>query len=355
MNSTTQPKVGRQHVPTKEDVARQSAPTLGPNDTQPSSASTLLDDIADHTSRVFGPELFVPKTEKGLFELARMYYRAGLLTRYLPYGKSDNWTNEQKFHWCTSRAMVVFLTGADLGLLPHQAIRGIYFVEDQPSPAAKLLAGVIKKHRDVCEYWNVEEQSDSKCHIVTKRVGAKKEESLIVTLDQFAKIANEKNSKGGFKRPPWQLYPSRMLLARCTSWLGNAVYPDLTLGLYAAEEMSASVYERVHAGIQQDRPGVAHPTDADIDAILNMTAGDGEAQPEPPSSDPAATEDRAVALTAEELAWLDRSAELAGKPNMWYMSIRTQFGERADAVIVEAKRRVSALLANQAREPGRDG
>ena len=241
------------------------------------AASSILDEIADETHAKYGAELFAPRTRQELRDEADTMYRAGLLAKYLPKD-AKQWTKEQRYAYATNRALIAFLAGAELGMLPLQAVRGIYFVEDQPSPAAKTLVGLIKKRTSICEYWMVEKSTDTECTIVTKRRGAPKEERLTVTLEQFPKTwREEKTQYGNSKRPPWILYPSRQLHARCSSWLAGMVYQDITLGFYAAEEMSSAAWERKYADV--GRAVVQVPGNVEGDDVLDAmvdAANEGE-------------------------------------------------------------------------------
>lgn len=245
---------------------------------------TLLDDISDETHAKYGAELFAPRTRAELRDEADTMYRGGLLAKYLPKD-AKGWTKEQRYAFATNRALIAFLAGAELGMLPLQAVRGIYFVEDQPSPAAKTLVGLIKKRTTICEYWMIDKSTDTECSIVTKRRGTPKEERLTVTIDQFPKTwREEKTQYGSPKRPPWVLWPSRQLHARCASWLAGMVYQDITLGFYAAEELSSAAWERKYA--DTNRAIVQVPGNIETDDALEQmvdAANEGDIIEAPPA------------------------------------------------------------------------
>lgn len=241
-----------------------------------------LEAIADDTHAKYGAELFVPRTRNELRDDADTMYRGGLLKRYLPR-EAEKWTKEARYAYATNRGLIAFLAGAELGMMPLAAVRGIYFVEDMPSPAAKTLVGLIKKRTSICEYWQVEKSTNTECQIVTKRKGTPKEERLLVTLDDFAKSwREEKNQYGSPKRPPWVLWPSRQLHARCSSWLAGMVYQDITLGFYAAEEMSSAAWERKYADVGRALVSVPAAIESDdvLDEMVAM-ANEGERQEAP--------------------------------------------------------------------------
>lgn len=247
-------------------------------------ASTIdLEAIAEDTHAKYGAELFAPRTRQELRDEADTMYRGGLLKKYLPT-EAKQWDKNARYAYATNRALIAFLAGAELGMLPLQAVRGIYFVEDQPSPAAKTLVGLIKKRVSICEYWLVEASTSTECQIVTKRRGSPKEERLKVTLDDFAKSwREEKNQYGSPKRPPWILWPSRQLHARCCSWLAGMVYQDITLGFYAAEEMSSAAWERKYADLGRALAQVPAAIESDdvLEEMVNM-ANEGERVEAPP-------------------------------------------------------------------------
>jgi hypothetical protein len=239
--------------------------------TQAIPTPTILDEIADETHAKYGAELFAPRTRAELRDEADTMYRAGLLGKYLPKD-AKQWTKEQRYAYATNRALIAFLAGAELGMLPLQAVRGIYFVEDQPSPAAKTLVGLIKKRTSICEYWMVEKSTNTECQIVTKRRGTPKEERLLVTIDDFPKTWREETTSYGTpKRPPWILWPSRQLHARCASWLAGQTYQDITLGFYAAEEMSSAAWERKYADVGRAMAQVPAAIESD-DVLDEMVA-----------------------------------------------------------------------------------
>jgi hypothetical protein len=307
-----------------------------PEATKP-ALSPVLESIADETHAKYGAELFAPRTRQELRDEADTMYRGGLLKKYLP-SEAKTWDKAARYAYATNRALIAFLAGAELGMLPLQAVRGIYFVEDQPSPAAKTLVGLIKKRTTICEYWQVESSTATECQIVTKRRGTPKEERLKVTLDDFAKSwREEKNQYGSPKRPPWILWPSRQLHARCSSWLAGMVYQDITQGFYAAEEMSSAVWERKYADVSRAMVQVPAAVESDdvLDEMVGM-ANDGDRTeapivggPEAPQEAPAKpvldeAEYKALlallpkvgdSITPEEIAAIERRVEaFAGMP-----------------------------------------
>ena len=127
-------------------------------------------------------------------------------------------------------AFVVLATGNELGLSPMQALRGIVAVKGKPTLYADTMVAVALQ-KPQCEYFKEVETTDSQSTWETKRVGSEPRRYTFTMAD--AKTAGLTGNDN------YKKYPRRMLAARCKAFLARDVYPDLLLGLYTPEEMTA--------------------------------------------------------------------------------------------------------------------
>lgn len=127
--------------------------------------------------------------------------------------------------------LATVLAGAELGLAPMQAIRGIVIIKGKPTLAADTMGALVKRRSDVCEYLVLKESSSEKATYETKRKGDPAPTSMAFTIQDA--------QRAGLNGDNWRKYPQAMLRARCLSAICRAVYPDLCLGLYDPDELAA--------------------------------------------------------------------------------------------------------------------
>lgn len=128
----------------------------------------------------------------------------------------------------TEAAFMILQTGMELGLLPTQALRGIYIVQNRPMLSADLCVAVVQASGH-CEYWHTVESTPEICTIKTLRRGALGPKTKTWTVED-AKRA-DLHGKG-----TWKAYPTQMLRHRCAADLAREVYSDVLLGLYCPAE-----------------------------------------------------------------------------------------------------------------------
>jgi hypothetical protein len=130
------------------------------------------------------------------------------------------------------QALLIAMSGRDLGLSYSQALRVFYVIEGRPSLSADGMVAACLLRRDVCEYFRTLEATNSLATVETKRTGAPPQKlSFSMTDAKMAGLAGKAN---------WEKYPSRMLLARARAALARDVYPDLLLGLYDPDELETT-------------------------------------------------------------------------------------------------------------------
>jgi hypothetical protein len=147
--------------------------------------------------------------------------------------------------------LLILLTGAELGMGPTAALRGIYVVKGRPTISAQMMVGLVQRSPD-CEFFRLVESTPERATYECKRKGDPKPTSLTWTLEQ-AKAA------GLLSNGTWKSYPAEMLRARCASALARAAFPGEILGLYAKEELEADPAIREPVEVQAERVEQAPP------------------------------------------------------------------------------------------------
>lgn len=172
-------------------------------------------------------------------------------------------------------ALVIMLTGRDLGLSAMQSLRGIHVVQGKPVVSSDALVAAVLAS-GLCEYWQPIETSNESCTIETKRIG---EHSKPVRATWTLADAKRAGLTG---KAVWQQYPRDMLRHRCAGGLAREVYPDVALGFYVPGEIPGEedtrAVEVVAATATPTPPIEALPEPADPITVLacEYLAYDGE-------------------------------------------------------------------------------
>ena len=151
-------------------------------------------------------------------------------------------------------AVVLLLTGRELGLSPMQSLRGIYVVSGRPVLSADLMVAVVRRS-GLCASWRTVESTAESCTIETSRVGESTPTRKTWTMAD-AKRA-QVTGKG-----TWSQYPAQMLRHRCAADLAREVYPDVLMGLYDPDELAGVEPVRLDAPDRDDAPAQPAPVDA---------------------------------------------------------------------------------------------
>jgi uncharacterized cupin superfamily protein len=134
------------------------------------------------------------------------------------------------------QALLVMMSGRDLGLSYAQSLRAFHVIESKPCLSADGMVAVVLVRRDVCEYFKTASVTNDAATVETKRVGQEAQRYTFSMADaRTAGVAGRGN---------WQRFPSRMLLARARAALARDVYPDLLLGLYDPDEIGSEPAQR---------------------------------------------------------------------------------------------------------------
>lgn len=126
-------------------------------------------------------------------------------------------------------ALVILLTGRELGLGAMASLRGIYVVSGRPVLSADLLVACVRRS-GLCKSWRVLESTPDRCEITTQRADEEHPSSKVWT-------SADARRAGLSGRGTWAAYPGQMLRHRCAADLAREVYPEVALGLYDPDEM----------------------------------------------------------------------------------------------------------------------
>lgn len=166
-------------------------------------------------------------------------------TEFVPKGLRDR----------PEAVLAAILKGHEVGIGPMQALSAIHVIEGKPTMAAELMRALVL--RDGHEIW-IEDSSSTRCTIAGRRHDSSRETRVTWTMDD-AKTA------GLSGKDVWRKYPRAMLLARATSELMRAIFPDVIAGIsYSLEEL----------------------TDGDVVDVTDTTADAGDSA-DPPKAPPA--------------------------------------------------------------------
>ena len=129
-------------------------------------------------------------------------------------------------------ALMILLTGRDLGLTASQSFRAIYVVSGKPVVSSDAMVAAIRRS-GLCASWRVIESTVERCTIETLRQGESEPERESFSMDDAARA-------GLSRKDVWRAYPRDMLRHRAAAGLARRVYPDVVLGCYAPGELDES-------------------------------------------------------------------------------------------------------------------
>lgn len=196
---------------------------------------------------------------------------------------------------------VAVLTGAELGLAPMQSLRAIEMIKGKPSLKADAQVALVRRRRDVCEYFKLVESTGKVAIYETKRCGDPAPTRMSFSIEQAQTAGLTGNDN-------WRKFPDAMLRARCTSALCKAVYSDLLLGIYDPEELQSEPAQAQSAQAQtittqavksEAKPTPKAPNTPSEDAEFTVVPGDPKPETHAGVMDTASR--IAAAQTLEEL------------------------------------------------------
>jgi hypothetical protein len=164
-----------------------------------------------------------PATLEQAIQLADTISKSGLVPDALKGKASDT--------------LLVMMKGRELGLSVMQSLAGIHVIKGKAELSAALMRALVVSRADICVSLEIVETSNTICRMRTLRAGHKSPVTFQFTIED-AKAA------GLLTNANYQKYPADMLLARCTSRICKAVYPDLVAGLYVEGELSEGIEDQ---------------------------------------------------------------------------------------------------------------
>ena len=126
-------------------------------------------------------------------------------------------------------ALMILLTGRDLGLTASQSFRAIYVVSGKPVVSSDAMVAAIRRS-GLCASWRVIESTVERCTIETLRAGESEPERESFSMEDAKRASLD-------RRDVWRAYPRDMLRHRAAAGLARRVYPDVVLGCYAPGEL----------------------------------------------------------------------------------------------------------------------
>ena len=129
-------------------------------------------------------------------------------------------------------ALMILLTGRDLGLTASQSFRAIYVVSGKPVVSSDAMVAAIRRS-GLCASWRVVESTIERCTIETLRQGESEPERESFAMEDAKRAGLD-------RRDVWRAYPRDMLRHRAAAGLARRVYPDVVLGCYAPGELEES-------------------------------------------------------------------------------------------------------------------
>ncbi len=176
----------------------------------------LLSDVIAATPVEWERQL-EPRTMNDAFKLAAHTHASRLFSGY---GSPD-------------AVLSTILAGRELGMPAMVSLRAFHIVEGQPRLSAEAIrARVITSGK--AKFFRCTERTAHRATYETQR-GDDPIRTLTYTIEEARAAWSKDEAK--FLASGWGKNPSDMLVARSSSKLAREVYPDVTLGLIAAEEI----------------------------------------------------------------------------------------------------------------------
>jgi len=126
-------------------------------------------------------------------------------------------------------ALMILLTGKDLGLTASQSLRAIHVISGKPVVAADALVAAVRRS-GLCDSWRVVESTPTSATIETRRKGEEHAESETFTWGDAERAGLTRGDN-------YRKWPREMLRHRCAAALARRVYPDAVLGCYDPGEL----------------------------------------------------------------------------------------------------------------------
>lgn len=232
-------------------------------------------------------------------------------------------------------ALMILLTGQDLGLSASQSLRAIYVVSGKPVISADALVAAVRRSGQ-CESWRVVESTTTVCTITTLRKGESEYETESFTIEDAKRARLD-------GKDVWKAYPRDMLRHRCAAALARRVYPDLVLGVYAPGELPDD--SPIAVTVETTEPKRAKLSDEEKSARVNAILRDYDAAIESGTAPDVAHEDAkragrdagvATLVQAELTRRASAEAEAKREANLLYEMHAADVIDALNAALVSA-------------------
>ena len=213
---------------------------------------------------------------------------SGMLpSSYLSKKEQENLKGEDLYNVLRSKAVVAIQLGAEVGLMPMQAVQSIYVVNGMPTLWGDGQLAVVRQS-GLLEYikeWSEGEAAAMVCHCEVKRKGDPDPIRRSFSWQDAikAKLA---------MKDTYQQHPARMCGRRCRAFALRDAFPDALKGLTHTYE------EMVDVTPEADRH--SKPVAAAVDDMTTMLAAEADAvTEETPAEDTPQAEGAAVVQATE--------------------------------------------------------
>lgn len=156
----------------------------------------------------------IPRTIDEVRSLSKAFAQSSLLPDALRGKEAD--------------VFVSIMAGAELGLPPMVALRGVHVVKGRPVLAADTMVGIVLGS-GLAEYFVCVEENANAVTYETKRKGSPHPQVCTWTME-------DARAAGLIGGDNWKKYPRAMLKARCKAMLARDAYPDVLAGCYEPDE-----------------------------------------------------------------------------------------------------------------------
>lgn len=157
---------------------------------------------------------------------------------------------------------LVLALGRELRIKPIVALNGVYVVNRKPTCESKLIAALIfREHGSGAIHYETLTDTEAEIHFKRRdqdeytpfkfTIEDAKQAGLLTYYDSKAKKTRQTET--------WKKYPKFMLRHRCMSMGGNAIFPDVTMGMITPEEMGLPVKLDVDGNVVVDQAKLGTP------------------------------------------------------------------------------------------------
>ena len=134
-----------------------------------------------------------------------------------------------------AQALVILLTGKELGIGPMASLRTIHVIDGKAGLAADLMVALVKK-RGIGRFEYDRDQEKGYCKLTATRTDTGETYVAIWDRERVERSGINKGREGKIKHN-WAAHEPTQLKHRCDSEACRALWPDVILNLYTHEEL----------------------------------------------------------------------------------------------------------------------